>query len=82
MGLVLSKQFKSVQESFEVASQHPHKISFDQFKKFIEETRALVGFNLTVPLIQKLFSELDPHKKGYLSETDWSNAFKSFKWND
>jgi len=30
---------------------------------------------MTLALIQKLFSELDPHKKGYLSEHDWTNAF-------
>jgi hypothetical protein len=35
---------------------------------------------LTPPLIQQLFSELDPHKKGYLSEQDWSSAFKAFNW--
>ena len=36
---------------------------------------------MTVPLIQKLFAELDPHKKGYLTEQDWINAFSSFNWN-
>ena len=30
---------------------------------------------MTLPLIQKLFAELDPHKKGYLTESDWLNAF-------
>ncbi len=33
------------------------------------------GFNLTGNLIQKIFSEIDPHKKGYLTESDWNNAF-------
>ncbi len=40
------------------------------------------GFNLTANLIQKIFSEMDPHKKGYLTESDWSNAFQSFNWTE
>jgi len=31
--------------------------------------------------MQKLFSELDPHKKGYLTENDWQNAFGAFNWS-
>lgn len=58
-----------------------HKVSFEQFKSFVHELDALQGFNLTVPLLQKLFSEIDPHKKGYLTENDWKNAFNSFQWN-
>lgn len=37
---------------------------------------------MTLPLIQKLFAELDPHKKGYLVESDWLNAFKPFNYNE
>lgn len=37
---------------------------------------------MTLPLIQKLFAELDPHKKGYLTENDWLNAFSPFNYND
>ena len=37
---------------------------------------------MTVPLIRKLFSELDPHKKGYLNINDWRNSFKTFNCND
>jgi Ca2+-binding EF-hand superfamily protein len=33
-------------------------------------------------LIQKLFSELDPHKKGFLNINDWRNAFKTFNSAD
>jgi len=25
---------------------------------------------------------MDPHKKGYLTESDWSNAFQSFNWTE
>ena len=43
----------------------------------------LAGFNLTVKLMQQLFADLDPHKKGHLTELDWENAFgivKSIKF--
>ena len=82
MGLVMSKKFPNVKESFEIASEKMHKVTFELFKNFIEQNRALAGFNMTVPLIQKLFAELDPHKKGYLTEQDWVNAFSSFNWNE
>ena len=75
IGLILSKRYGSIKESFEQASEKFQKITFDQFKKFIESNQALAGFNMTLPLIQKLFAELDPHKKGYLIESDWLNAF-------
>lgn len=35
-----------------------------------------------MPLVQKLFSELDPHKKAYLTENDWKNAFSTFNWSE
>lgn len=37
---------------------------------------------MTLPLIQKLFAELDPHKKGYLTESDWLNALSAFNYDD
>ena len=40
------------------------------------------GFNLTGPLVQKLFSELDPHRKGFLNINDWRNSFKTFSSHD
>lgn len=82
MGLIISKKFGSVKESYDAASEKFHKVTFEQFKKFIEGNQALAGFNMTLPLIQKLFAELDPHKKGYLSEQDWMNAFSPFDSDD
>ena len=35
-----------------------------------------------MPLLQKLFSELDPHRKTYLSLRDWQSAFDSFNENE
>ena len=32
--------------------------------------------------MQQLFSELDPHKKSFLSPDDWALAFGSFHWED
>jgi len=37
---------------------------------------------MTLPLMQKLFAEIDPHKKGFLVESDWLSAFQSFNYND
>lgn len=44
-------------------------------KKWVESNQALRGFNLTEGLYKRLFSDLDPHKKGYLTENDWINSF-------
>jgi hypothetical protein len=82
MGLHQSKQFGTLEESFESASKGTGKIPFDLFKAYIDSQDCLQGLNLTVPLLQRLFSELDPHKKGFINITDWKNAFKSFGWKD
>jgi len=82
IGLVLSKKFASVDESFKAAAEQCPKLKFDQFVAFVEAQQALQGFNLTQPLVQKLFSELDPHKKGFLNINDWRNAFGTFKAGD
>jgi Ca2+-binding EF-hand superfamily protein len=42
----------------------------------------LKGFNLTDQLLRKLFSELDPHKKGFLAKSDWVQAFSGFDWQN
>ena len=44
------------------------KVTFELFKRFIDKNDTLLGFNMTLPLMQKLFAEIDPHKKGYLTE--------------
>ena len=30
--------------------------------------------------MQELFSDIDPHKKGYLTQQDWISAFGGFNW--
>ena len=82
IGLIMSKKYASVDDSFSNAAENTTKLRFDQFSAFLDREHALQGFNLTQPLIQKLFSELDPHKKGFLNINDWRNAFKTFNSAD
>ena len=56
-------------------SLHQKRLLYSQFYKWLEDSRALTGFNLTEKLVQEVYSDLDPHKKGYLTENDWLNAF-------
>ncbi len=44
----------------------------------MERLHALSGFNMTQALLQELFAEVDPHKKGFLTESDWVHAFSAF----
>jgi Ca2+-binding EF-hand superfamily protein len=82
IGIELSKnkKFSSLKDTFKAASHGLGKVKYRDFKDFIDETNALKGFNLTDQLMQQLFSELDPHKKGFLSESDWMLAFGGFNW--
>ena len=68
--------------SFEKVSGHQKRITYEQFKQWCETKQALIGFNLTEVLLLKLFSDLDPHKKGHLTELDWINAFGSYSWKN
>jgi len=58
------------------------KIEFSSFKVFLDKSRFLNGFNLTTKLQQQLFSEIDSHKKGFLTENDWNLAFSQFNCDD
>jgi len=90
IGLALSQNFSSLKSSFQSISffifflnppigiaGNNESMKYTQFHKWIESNRILSGFNMTERLIQKLFADLDPHKKGYLSEIDWFNAFST-----
>ena len=63
-------------------SQGLGKVRYREFREFIEDNNALKGFNLTDQLLQQLFSEIDPHKKGFLTESDWHAAFGGFDWHE
>jgi Ca2+-binding EF-hand superfamily protein len=58
-------------------SRHSNSISYNNFVEWLNKNHAIQGFNLTENLVQEFFASLDPHKKGYLSENDWENAFSS-----
>jgi Fe-S-cluster formation regulator IscX/YfhJ len=60
------------------ASAGTTKVDFVSFMKFIDKHDALKGFNLTSDLKQKLFAEIDPHKKSFVSLKDWLSAFSTF----
>lgn len=81
IGYVLSRKYGSPDKSFEACAGSKARVNFDNFREFVAKAEALEGFNLTVPLLQQLFSELDSHKKGYLSKNDWQLTFKAFDWN-
>jgi len=67
IGLVLSKKFADIQTSFEVISNHKGRITYENFREFINTEHALNGFSLTENLFLKFYASLDPHKKGYIS---------------
>jgi Ca2+-binding EF-hand superfamily protein len=58
------------------------KVNYKKFKEFIIKHDALRGFNLTESLYQKLYAELDPHKKTYLNLADWKSAFQTFNYHE
>ena len=37
---------------------------------------------MSLPLLQKLFGEIEPHKKTYMTIKDWKSAFGTFNAND
>lgn len=82
IGLILSKKFGSAGLSYDACADRKPRVNFEMFKTFLARSEALEGFNLTVALLQQLFSELDSHKKGYLSKNDWELAFRAFDWNN
>jgi hypothetical protein len=57
-------------------------MTYSHFASWIEKSQALAGFNLTERLLQQLFADLDPHKKGYLTFFDWENSFGGYNFHD
>jgi len=82
IGLLLSKEFPDLKASYEEISGHSVKMTYRHFAEWITKSRALAGFDLTDKLLQTLFADLDPHKKGYLSELDWLNAFGTYSFKN
>lgn len=82
IGLTISLKYTSIDESFYDASLQKDKVNYKKFKEFIIKHDALRGFNLTESLYQKLYAELDPHKKTYLNLADWNSAFQTFNYHE
>jgi len=79
---VISKKFSAIEKSFSEASQNGSKVNCIQFKDFIDRHHALDGFQMSNSLVQKLFGEMDPHKKTYLTLKDWESCFGTFSVHD
>ena len=47
IGIVISRHYESIKESFEAASNRTDKVNYDKFKAFIEKHNILEGFNVT-----------------------------------
>ena len=78
--MIISKKYVSLEKSFEDASEGTNKVNFEKFNKFVEKHHGLKGFNLPLHLVQKLFGEIEPHKKTYMTLNDWKSAFGSFNF--
>lgn len=60
---------------FVAISGHTSKIVYKVFKQWVESNNALQGFNLTDNLLLQFYADLDPHKKGFVTFSDWELAF-------
>ncbi|KAL4476370.1 hypothetical protein ABPG74_010103 [Tetrahymena malaccensis] len=78
ISIYFSKQEKNAQEQFEIVSGYKPQVTYSRFVKWIEQSDALQGFNLTDKLSQQLFSYLDPHKKGFITIKDWKNCLSNY----
>jgi len=61
-------------------SENSNKIAYKAFQQWVEDNHALKGFNMTENLLLNIYSSLDPHKKGYLTFTDWEIAFSKIEF--
>ena len=78
IGYFISRKCKSLNDCFDIVAANTISITYAKFKDWIEQHNVQQGFNLTEKLVQELFSDIDPHKKGHLTENDWENAFGIF----
>ncbi|OMJ86438.1 hypothetical protein SteCoe_12017 [Stentor coeruleus] len=82
LGLYLSRNYPNIKLAFEGVSELTGKIKLNQFVKWVENNQVLKGFNLTQQLLEKLFADLDPHRKAYITEDDWEHAFGQINYGD
>jgi Ca2+-binding EF-hand superfamily protein/nucleoid DNA-binding protein len=81
LGLFVSKNYETALECFEEISGHKERVTFEQFSKWLAQTRVLISYRLTQQLMQELFAYLDPHKKGFLSRDDWELCLGTFSYS-
>ena len=75
LGLHFSSIDPDLKVSYNQVSNNTDKVTFAQFQAHVEKNNALIGFNLTNQLLQDLYANIDPHKKGYLNYSDWQRTF-------
>jgi len=51
IGLIISKKYKTVEQSFDDASAHSDKVDVIKFDAWLNKTEALQGFNITKQLM-------------------------------
>lgn len=78
IGYWVTRNCSSLADCFNTISKSTTCIRYENFKTWLETNNVLKGFNLTDKLMQQLFSDLDPHKKGNLTENDWTIAFGGY----
>ena len=79
IGFFLNRNYKSLDDSYDVVTNKSVLCTYAMFKQWVELKNVLSGFNLTDFLMQELFSDLDPHKKGHLVLNDWLTSFDGYK---
>ena len=78
----MTREFDNLIASFEAISNYQHKMRYEQFAKYTETSNCLNGFDLTEKCMHSLFSNLDLHKKSYLSVSDWVTAFSKYNYRN
>ena len=80
IGIIISRQYPSLNECFYDITQGDSKLIFSAFKNWVEKKKALSGFIANEDILKRIFSELDSHKKGYLLEKDFVSLFGTYNW--
>ena len=71
IGMIISKQYATLNEAFSDITQGDNKLLFSAFKVWAEKKKVFSGFVPNEDILKNLFSAMDAHKKGYLVEKDF-----------
>lgn len=80
IGIVISRLYSNLSDAFYDITQGDQKLLFSAFRTWVEKKKALSGFIPNEDILKKIFSELDVHKKGYLTESDFTSCFGGYNW--